>query len=79
MGIEEYKTYVISCDRCPIGGPIVHAARKPSLPEGWSWHQVHDCGMTGYTRTEALCWNCTQRVERESVTASRKEGGTDGR
>lgn len=66
MGITEAKTWMISCDRCPVVHGIVTATSRPSLPKEWSYVKVDNCGMTGYTRHDVLCPMCVEREARKN-------------
>ncbi len=54
------KRWEIRCDGWPACdvSVFVDSARTPDLPEGWATRKVHDCGITGYTRTDELCPAC---------------------
>lgn len=60
--IKEVKTFKVICDRCGGDQTFVREEYGPSLPTGWGHEDVHDCGMTGYTRTDDLCPNCLKKL-----------------
>lgn len=55
------KTYKVKCDRCEATEVVMAQHEFDALPKGWGTEDVHDCGMTGYTRTDDLCPNCLKK------------------
>jgi hypothetical protein len=69
MRAVELKLWQFFCDVCcqPVGAPVVAEREPHRLPEGWTTRGLSDCGLTGYSRTDAICPNCTKRIaEREA-------------
>lgn len=65
--IKEVKTYKVTCDRC---GEVETFVREEysfnTLPKGWGHDDVHDCGLTGYTRTDDLCPKCLKKLNKKN-------------
>lgn len=60
---QRIRTFKITCDRCRETTAIVQSRwRDGELPEGWDTEDVHDCGMTGYTRSDDLCPKCLEKI-----------------
>jgi hypothetical protein len=59
--ILEVKTWIFRCDQCRKDSAPVCDTHQPPLPEGWKPRDVHNCGMTGYTRHEQICPDCVQQ------------------
>lgn len=65
MTYVELKTYAAQCDICLNRSTPVLSEREPSgLPNGWTTRDLSDCGMTGYSRTDAICPGCATRLAR---------------
>ena len=47
----------LQCDRCHKKVQVC----QHEYPAGWTTRQVHDCGMTGYTRKDDLCPDCSKK------------------
>jgi hypothetical protein len=63
VSMVELKVWEFTCDRCNRHEGPVFARHAPTIPTGWSRENVHNCGMTGYTRSDLLCWRCTKAKE----------------
>ena len=44
----------LECARCPKKVKV----RQGDTPSGWGTVETHDCGLTGYTRTDEVCPQC---------------------
>ena len=73
MGVVEVKAWQFTCDICQRTSGPVFAQYEPRLPGGWSTRTLHGCGMTGYTRHDSLCEECTVKHGDESVASSAGE------
>lgn len=70
MSVRETKVWTITCDICNRYGGTVFSAHTPGLPARWSYRDQHDCGLTGYTRTDIICGECTERLRRKAEVAT---------
>ncbi len=57
----EVKTFIVTCDRCKKTEIVTSKWSHCDLPEGWDTEDVHDCGSTGYTRTDDICSDCLKK------------------
>ena len=64
--IIEVKTYRVKCDRCNKSTTITRGEYDHKLPKGWGHADVHDCGLTGYTRTDDLCPTCLKKLNKSN-------------
>ncbi len=63
MSHIEVKTWRFRCDEC--GATKLISAPFFERPKGWSQGQLHDCGLTGYTKDIDLCPKCTKKKDKK--------------
>lgn len=61
--ITELKTFKVCCDMCKKTEIVCSTWSWADLPKGWGTSKVHDCGLTGYTKTDDLCPECLKKSE----------------
>jgi ssDNA-binding Zn-finger/Zn-ribbon topoisomerase 1 len=64
--ILEIKKYKFVCDNC--GYDKIIEQINNNYPKDWGTKEIHDCGSTGYTKTDHICPSCfaglkTKRLE----------------
>lgn len=62
---KEVRVFEYTCDRCGTSTKVTRKEYDFSLPKGWGHADVHDCGLTGYTRTDDLCPKCLAKSKKE--------------
>lgn len=61
----ELTPHAIFCGRCRrFGGVVLEKVGLSLVPRGWDYKVRHDCGMTGYSRTDLLCDSCLLDTDR---------------
>ena len=63
---HEVKVFRYTCDRCGKTTDVTRREYDYSLPKGWGHEDVHNCGMTNYTRTDDLCSNCLKKLNKDN-------------
>jgi hypothetical protein len=63
MSMREMRAWRPMCDICHQPGPVMFDEHKPAPPDDWSRRTLQNCGLTGYTRHEIICPDCTQRLD----------------
>jgi hypothetical protein len=63
---QEVKVYQYTCDRCGKSAKVTRREYDFNPPKGWGRDDVHDCGLTGYTRTEDLCPACVKKLNKDN-------------
>jgi hypothetical protein len=67
---KELKTVEFECDLChrKIVIQAVNSAVHDMLPNGWTYKEEKNCGMTGYTRYDEYCQSCSKKYNFDSYT-----------
>lgn len=60
----QIKTFKVKCDRCDRTEVVSAQYKEGALPKDWGTEDVHNCGMTDYTRTDDLCPDCLKKVKK---------------
>ena len=56
---RELKTFEFECDKCHKKVVVVQT-RGGDLPDGWTYKEEKNCGMTDYTRYDEYCASCSK-------------------
>jgi hypothetical protein len=57
--IYEVKAWMFNCNVCGKESGPVFSQFTPAIPADWSYREHHDCGLTGYSRMDIRCADCT--------------------
>lgn len=60
--ISQIKTFKVICDLCQRTEIIHSNLSYCNLPKDWGTKDVHNCGMTDYTRIDHLCPECLKKL-----------------
>jgi hypothetical protein len=66
MRVHEVKSFVVRCDGCGKEHFLERLrysseARETFKKLGWTTKQTYDCGLTGYTKEDVYCPDCTNK------------------
>src|SRR4051812_7720460 len=59
MSVHQVKEYHWRCEYCGKRATTKGAFKEH--PKGWETVEVHDCGLTGYTREDDVCSSCLKK------------------